>query len=383
MKKNSSHKIKTEKKSKPRSAAIAPVPKPRTKNPLFPTEQAEYINIIPPEEAAAACTAPLDDPSFYYNYSEDYPYDSAQIEYYPETQLALDLEQSEYANLFLQGETEGARVYVDPEGNPLTIPKRQTEYEAGAYSDNPYGESTQVAYYYPQAQQSFDSKQSESEYANLLFLGEAEKGERIYLDPESNYIAIPEKKTEHTASFSPAISEASSCISVAPMKAKKKRSKKPAMTPKIDEVQYATLGLTQSDYANVIQERKLETVEYYHLGPDNLLTPIPDQEEKQSKLTTKKPMIAPSLTRNRNVIKRKKNRSKDNYPGSLSTAFGKLDIATIQEEQTVESERKSDSAVNQTNRFSFFPKANEKNTESSVETGSSAYNFPSSSMQNK
>lgn len=366
MKKNSINKIKTKEKSKPRSATT-PVPKPRrTKNPVFPTEQVEYINIIPPEEAAAACTAPLDDPSFYYNYS-DYPDDSAQIEYYPETQQSFDSE-SEYANLFLQGEVEGARVYVDPEGNPLTIYQRQAEYEAGAYSDN------------PKAQQSFDSKQFESEYANLLLLGEAEEGARIYLDPESNYITIPEKKTEHAASFSPAVSEASSCVSVEPMKTKKKRSKKPAMTPKIDETetQYATLDLTQPDYANVIQEKKLGTVEYYHLGPDNRLALIPDQQEKQSKLPPKEPMST-SLTR-KMIVKRKKNRSKDNYPGSLSTAFRKLDISTIQEEQAVTSERKSDSAVNQANRFSFFPKDNRENTESSVKTGLSASNFPSSSM---
>lgn len=302
-----------------------PIAKPkRKKRKPIKNKQAKYVNIVRVEGAEAQW-----DTSF-----NNYPqFDSTQQTYSSSSLQPFDLAQSEYANLLPLGISDTERFYVDPEGSWVTIKKNQPKASAL--------EETQ------EAAQSMQFDLAQSEYASLLPLSTPDT--KYYVDPEGEWTAAKEKQVKKPT------------IKAAPIEG---------------VVQYAELDLTQPAYLNILQKTKLDTIsdsEYFHLGPDNTLTPsntvnlskdvlqhaARDEREKSESLQMKS-VVAPSV-KNKTQLKRKKNIAKDNCPGSLSVKFEKLNIQTIQEEPTlgescVLPDKEQNESVKKPFRLKFFSK---------------------------
>lgn len=337
------------KKNKTQVAGV-PTPKPRRTKKFLPAEQTEYAN-VPLSEAEAAA---------YSLYKSDHPYDDSTQDYYSNVAY-VDSEKSEYENLLLQGVTDDTCTYIDPEGFSLTLPKKKPGY-------SPYDDS-QPSDYYPEGQ-SVDSRKSE--YANLLLLDETDDV-RIYLDPEKNCMVIPKKKIESLEAASPGEGASPSCVD--PINTQKKQTKKSAMIPNTDKVYYTELDLTPSNQhlfalnPSFTNQKKLETK--YQLDSYDQLASVQEQQKKNQRSRSGKPIETVSSLMRNPVVKKKKNRRKANYPGSLSTAFRNLEISTIHEEAVASGIQQD----HEETRPGFFSKNKEKNAESNTPTRQSISDF--------
>ncbi|EDP46763.1 hypothetical protein [Rickettsiella grylli] len=339
-----------QKKKNKTQVAGAPTPKPRRTKKFLPAEQTECAN-VPLSEAEAAA---------YSLYKSHHPYDDSTQDYYSNVAY-VDSEKSEYENLLLQGVTDDTCTYIDPEGFSLTLPKKKPGY-------SPYDDS-QPSDYCPEGQ-SVDSRKSE--YANLLLLDETDDV-RIYLDPEKNCMVIPKKKIESLEAASPG--EGASSFCVAPINTQKKRTKKSAMIPNTDKVYYTELDLTPSNQhlfalnPSFTNQKKLETK--YQLDSYDQLASVQEQQKKNQRSRSGKPIETVSSLMRNPVVKKKKNRRKANYPGSLSTAFRNLEISTIHEEAVAFGIQQD----HEETRPGFFSKNKEKNAESNTPTSQSISDF--------
>ncbi|WP_395498798.1 hypothetical protein [Rickettsiella endosymbiont of Litargus connexus] len=340
-------------KKKKAQVAGAPTPKPRRTKKFLPAEQTEYTN-VPLSKAEAGA---------YSLYKSHHPYDDSTQDYYSNASY-VGSEKSEYENLLLQEVTDDTCAYIDPEGFSLTLPKKQPGY-------SPYDDS-QPSEYYPE-RQSVDSEKSE--YANLLLVDET-NDVRIYLDPEKNCMVIPKKKIGHESLEASSSRKDASPSCVDPINTQKKQTKKSAMIPKTDKVYYTELDLTPSNQhlfalnPSFINQKKLETK--YQLDSYDQLAPVQKQQKKNQRSRSGKPIETVSSLMRNPVVKKKKNRRKANYPGSLSTAFRNLEISTIHEEAVASGIQQD----HEETRPGFFSKNKEKSAESNTPSSQSISDFP-------
>lgn len=405
--------------------SVPPIAKPRRKKiESNYTKQAEYVNVIRVEGAQAdsvSAIAPLDASSF----NHYPPFDSTQsiydsglqafdlalpeyvnISQYPElgaSQLAydslqpFDLDQSEYANLLPLGISNEERYYDDSEGKWISIQKKQSKKPTkelvvkripievtqsapigleSKYANFPApGLSSQPFHSYPEIQHLRVSKKKAKKSAKVIVKESCrETVQSEYPSQEgwdASFIQQFRTETETNALNSP-----------------KKLTEKQTRTPIIGKIKYADSHFIQSDIADTKQ---------LHLSPENkLISSVEIQQDKKlnemekeyenSKIFRNESAGASGI-KNKIRIMRKKNKSKDNFPGSLSAKFEKLKIQPIQEESILEEQIDTLTSsyeiikrenVMKSSRFNFFEGKPKRLT---YETTKSASNL--GAMQNK